>query len=452
MADISGTGGGSSKAKSAHSKINRATTSMKTKMRTQKSHWEEYESSQQGKFSEIDSAISAIESLINQYKGKQPNVMTSYQKGMFNANMPEWEKQVFSNLNHHIFEDRANDKVARQMIRQANKQYQKYRKTVKKAQIEANKRDGWSSAIVDGTLLAIGVTAGVFLSGGAAVPLMLMVVGNVLPALDVAEDVNKAISGKKHGFNILKSWYKHMGLSNRKTESLYSGTELVTGILGSTSAYKTLVKEGFATGRVAKSTPLLQNIKSFNASHITVKNAGRLVHSVVHDGHAVRQVGHAAKTLVKGNWAAARTIPNVVRNNMSAALHTEVTTPKYDSGILKEIAKVYSNQAAVSWVKSNYVTPVADNITNKVYGDDQESLGYKVTDHVISKKLGKVAQKQISFSSKVIADGVFDNGKKSQELYEKEMTRRQFEPNDSILSKTNNYVVGPIADAQEIFK
>ena len=263
VSDICDLSSAKSKASSAHKSLTEDTNQLKKKIKNQREKWVRYESKQSKAFDELDDEISAIESLIDQYKSKSPNVMTGYQEGMFNAQMSDQTAQVLTNMYQNIESDSKKAKVAQKNISHAIKDYQKFIEAKrKKAEEEANKRDGWSSLVVDAAFILGGAVVTIA-SGGTAAPLILTAGSMLLDGFQIVEDFDKATSGKKYGFNFIKDSMVHLGISRENAENVYSILNIAAGAAGSDKAFKGLVKDGFMVGKVDKAAPVLKNTKNW---------------------------------------------------------------------------------------------------------------------------------------------------------------------------------------------
>ncbi|MCR1894170.1 hypothetical protein NR996_01925 [Lactobacillus rodentium] len=85
----------------------------------------------------------------------------------------------------------------------------------------------------------------------------------LLDGLQIGEDLDKATSGKKYGFNFIKDSMVHLGMSRENAENVYSVLNIAAGTAGSDKAFKGLVKDGFMVGKVDKAAPVLKNTKNW---------------------------------------------------------------------------------------------------------------------------------------------------------------------------------------------
>ena len=100
-------------------------------------------------------------------------------------------------------------------------------------------------------------------SGGTATPLVLTMGAEILNGLQLEEDLDKAVTGKKYGSNIIKDTMIHFGVSRENTEAIYSILNIAGGTAGSEKAFKGLVKDGYMVGKIDKAAPILKNTKNW---------------------------------------------------------------------------------------------------------------------------------------------------------------------------------------------
>ena len=329
--------------------------------------------------------------------------MTGYQEGMFNAQMSGQTAQVLTNMYQNIDRDSKKAKVAQKNISHAIKDYQKFIEAKrKKAEEEANKRDGWSSLIVDGGFLLLGAAVTI-LTSGVAIP-ALFTVGSILDGVKVYEDFDKGRTGKETGTNIIKGFMRYAGLSKNTTDSLYNVVSLATGVAGSSSVFKQMAQDGIFITKGAKVTSLFENSKA-----VITGGADQTLGTGLKADFKV--MGSNVKSVVHGNLFKEGLIPHISEDKkVQSALIQDFRTGKikevksvrvqpYVKPLVKAYGKETVKQVVVNHVKDNVITPAIDNTVDKFM--DKRSVGSKAIKHYLTNKLKKWTSEDVDGISKV---------------------------------------------------
>ena len=391
VSDICDLSSAKSKASSAHKSLTEDTNQLKKKIKNQREKWVRYESKQSKAFDELDDEISAIESLIDQYKSKSPNVMTEYQEGMFNAQMSGQTAQVLTNMYQNIDRDSKKAKVAQKNISHAIKDYQKFLEAKrKKAEEEANKRDGWSSLVVDAAFILGGAAVSLF-SGGAAIPFVFSIGATIMDGSQIIEDINKGVTGKKEGSNLVKSFMMSLGMTHQQADVAFTVLSIGTATLSSEKAFKNLAEAGFLKTNPIKATPVFTNTKSLFQDTGVIKRNKSLFNETDLIGQSQKRIsGNALKNSfitdmdgIKNNVASIRKV-GWYREGFGLSFTGKKGTAK---AIVKEYGKEAMKQTEKYSLK-NLTDQEATTVVNSYYGKDKTSVNAKLSKRILSKLIG----------------------------------------------------------------
>ncbi|WEV56414.1 T7SS effector LXG polymorphic toxin [Ligilactobacillus acidipiscis] len=239
---------GSTSLKKAGKNLNEALSQMHKIATNQQSGWHELESKHENDFSDTQEIVDKVNQLVGQYQGGKMPTMENYTTGLFSQNLGVKYNDKLKQIQQYNSRNKKVSQQAGKQIKEINHQQHVYEKKVKKARIEKNKRDGWKEFGTDALVAVAGITITIA-SGGFAAPIVLLVPEGLFTVAKLGEDLNKATTGKKEGFNFLKKGTrfvgKSTGLSTEDSDSIYSSLEFVANIAGSAGAYKDLVKAGY---------------------------------------------------------------------------------------------------------------------------------------------------------------------------------------------------------------
>ena len=310
---------------------------------------------------------------------------------MFNAQMSDQTAQVLTNMYQNIESDSKKAKVAQKNISHAIKDYQKFIEAKrKKAEEEANKRDGWSSLVVDAAFI-LGGAAVSLASGGAALPLVFAIGTTVMDGSQIIEDINKGITGKKEGFNYVKSFMMGLGMTHQQADVAFTVLSIGAATAGSEKAFKNLAEAGFLKTNPIKARPLFKNTKNlFQDSGIIRRNK-----SLFNESDLIKQSQkRISSNALKNSFI---TDMNGIKNNVASiskvGWYREGVGLSFTgkAGTAKAIVKEYGKEAMKKTEKyslKNLTDQQAATVVNSYYGKDKTSVNAKLSKRILSKLIG----------------------------------------------------------------
>lgn len=419
--------------------------------------WASYESQCARRYAELDAAINVVKRLIEEYANKNVAELGNYQEGLFARDLSKKGMRVFDKLSQNINRDKKLAQMAEKNLKALNKKYAQIEaeKLKRIRQRELNKQDGWNSLFVDGLFAAAGLTVAAC-TGGAAIPLVLM--GSVaFTGMDLVEDLDKARTGKKEGFNLGKYiLHSFFGLNKQVTDNVYNVLDFTAGIAGSGSAFKSLAKEGYFISQGVAAKPLLSSFKALRTETVSVKNATNLVKNFKN----VKYLKGTGKGILQGTKTAFVKDAKGIGENLKLGwknrflkegllVHTNKTVQGTTKKIVQTCAKESGKQAEKLLVKNYVASPIVNVLADRIGGSDKTSIQYKFTKKYLSKKVNRRVMKPINLLQNGTADSL-TGGKKINKIIENSERRKAF--SDGSLTNEIDNLRDMMKDIEGTFK
>lgn len=197
--------------------------------------------------------------------------------------------------------------------------------------------------------------------------------------MQLYEDYDKATSGKKYGFNLIKDEMVHFGMSRENAENAYSVLGVATGTVGSDKVFKNLTEQGFVTGKVVDAKPLWTNTRNLlkgDKSKSVMKSLGG----------DLKTIGSNSKLAFSTTFSKEKfSMPHIaskVKGNTNSIIY------KYNrSVVMNEYKKEGVKLATKEALKQNVINPKVNEVMDDVKMD-KTSVGAKAIKHQ-ARKFGK---------------------------------------------------------------
>lgn len=330
--------------------------------------WNNYENQHQSDFNQILDTIAGLKKLINAYLNGSYPTMVNYYKGGFGAAIKTELGSLYGVLHEQNIANKDLAKQTAQYLKGVQKSQKTYEKKLKEAKakaVEKSKEDGWKKFWFDVGLVAAGAAIE-FVSGGTATPLLLMIPGYLYTVNDLASDLTQGVTGKET--NYLKGMAEHIA-GKQTGDFVYNTGSVLSSVVGSSGAYKSLIKDGYAVSKGAVTFSVMDEVKSSKGLVAKVKNAATAVD--LNTQTAIQYRGFQNGILPKA--------------------------VKGQTGIGKEITKVYSKEA----LKKGSAYVVTDQAA-KALNMDGSDINGKVKKKVVGKTVGKIWKYGGKYGGKVV--------------------------------------------------
>ncbi|MSD83008.1 hypothetical protein GKC32_01275 [Lactobacillus curvatus] len=359
----------------------------------QQTAWHRFEADHAKDFAAFDSLIGQLKGLVNQYAGGSVPTMAGYQSGGFNAVAGEGYAAAVAGVTNMNQARSAADKQARQsigQIRKAQKQYANEVKRQKRIEVKKrkaeNRQAGWADLMIDGVFIFGGAILAVA-SGGAAMPLILLIGNIMFGANTLLTDANKISTGNDEGNNFLKD--KSQRLFGRNVgDVVYESANFASGIVGSGGAYKELAEKGIVVGISKGSESILSGMDTGIGQKIIagIGNTSRSVLPKLSENVTMSTVGkEVVKTYGK----------EVIVQGTEKVVEKEVTDPA------SEVAEKFVEDGVYETTGNKFIS---------------ESIG-KTVENGMKKGTGKASDKVINSSNEYVKhslENTVENAKLNQ--------------------------------------
>lgn len=238
---------GESTLKNKEKKLLGNLTKMHNIARDQQENWSNYEKQSSSLHEAAEQLTAATAQIVSLHdSGKMPT-MENYSEGKFGDLVGDGFLDFVNLVGQQNSQLKEISSKYGKQSKQVKKAIDKAKKEAEEQEKNANRMHGWGMVAADVVFLGLSIVA-VGASGGAALPVVLGLGALAFNTADTAADLDQAITGKKEGYNVIKSTLQSTYGKNTGS-NIYDIADVGFNVMGSKGAFKAATDAGiFSTG------------------------------------------------------------------------------------------------------------------------------------------------------------------------------------------------------------